>query len=278
MKLWLNGELVEANEARIAPSDRGFLLGDGLFETLLVLEGRPVLIDAHIARLGAAAEILGIPLPLSPAALKTACGELLAANALDTAPRASLRVTLTRGSGPRGIAVPPEVSPTLLLTAAPGAEPPAHVSTVISTIRRNTSSPAAQVKALPYLDNVFAKEEAKLAGADEAILLDTQGHLACASVANIFFWEDGTLVTPATDGPILPGITRASVLNLARKLGIGTEEGHIVPDRLLKAGGIFLTNSLTGLLPVKKMDGREIPAHPETQRLSDAYEAFIRRP
>ena len=278
MKLWLNGELVDAGGAHIAPNDRGFLLGDGLFETLLVLEGRPVLIDAHIARLATAAEILRIPLPLSPAALKAACADLLAANALDTAPRASLRVTLTRGPGPRGIAVPPEVSPTLLITSAPGAEPPESVRAVISTIRRNTSSPAAQLKALPYLDNVFAKEEAKLAGADEAILLDTQGHLACASVGNVFFWEGKTLVTPATDGPILPGITRASVLALARKLDIETEEGLIAPDRLLRAEGIFLTNSLTGLLPVKKMDGREIPAHPETQRLSDAYEAFIRRP
>lgn len=278
MKLWLDGELVEAGNAHIAPNDRGFLLGDGLFETLLVLEGRPVLIDAHVTRLAAAAEILAIPLPLSPAALKAACMKLLAANVLDTAPRASLRVTLTRGPGPRGIAVPPELSPTLLITSAPGAEPPESVSAVISTIRRNTSSPAAQLKALPYLDNVFAKEEAKRAGADEAILLDTQGHLACASVGNVFFWEGKTLVTPTTDGPILPGITRASVLTLARKLGVETEEGRIAPDRLLAADGIFLTNSLTGLLPVEKMDGREIPAHPETQRLSDAYEAFIRRP
>ncbi|NIJ41398.1 branched-subunit amino acid aminotransferase/4-amino-4-deoxychorismate lyase [Parvibaculum indicum] len=278
MKLWLNGEIVEAEGAHIAPSDRGFLLGDGLFETLLVLDGRPVLIDAHIARLASAAEILAIPLPFPPAALKAACGELLAANALDNAPRASLRVTLTRGPGPRGIAVPPEVSPTLLIAAAPGAEPPESVRAVISTIRRNASSPAAQLKALPYLDNVFAKEEAKLAGADEAILLDTQGHLACASVGNVFFWEGRTLVTPTTDGPILPGITRASVLALARKLDIETEEGRIAPERLLKAEGIFLTNSLTGLLPVEKMDGRKLPAHPETQRLSDAYEAFIRRP
>ena len=278
MKLWLDGDLTDAEKARIAPNDRGFLLGDGLFETLLVLEGRPVLAGEHFARLAASAEMLGIPLPFAPSELEDACADLLAANALDTAPRASLRVTLTRGIGPRGIGVPAEVTPTLLITAAEGAAPPESVSAVISTIRRNTSSPAARVKALTYLDNVFAKEEAKLAGADEAIMLDTQGHLACASVANIFFWEKEKLVTPSAEGPILPGIARATVLKLARKLDLEIEEGMIAPERLIEADGIFLTNSLTGMLPVKKMDGREVPVHPSTQRLSDAYEAFIRRP
>jgi len=278
MKLWLNGELIEENAARIAPNDRGFLLGDGLFETLLALDGRPVLAEEHFARLTASAETLGIPLPATPAELETACAEVLKANALNAVPRASLRITLTRGPGPRGIAVPVEMTPTLLITCAPGSEPPPGVSAITSTVKRNASSPAARLKALPYLDNVFAREEARLAGADEAIMLDTLDRLACASVANVFFWEGERLITPSTEGPILPGIARSTVLRLARKLGFDVEEGHIALERLLQADGIFLTNSLTGLLPVEKMDGRKVPAHPSTQRLSDDYEALIRQP
>ena len=275
MKVWLNGSIADAGEARIDPADRGFLLGDGLFETMLARNGHAVFLEEHLLRLMRGAETIGLVLPYSPEELAEACLSLLEANDLQEAERAALRLTLTRGPGPRGLALPPEPRPTVLIGATPAAPPPERLSAAIVTPRRNPWSPSARLKALPYLDNVLAKEEAREKSAGEALMLDTSGHVACASAANLFIWEGDTLLTPPDRGAILPGITRAAVLELAPDLGIEAREEEITPARLVEADGAFLTNSLMGLVPLSRVDGREIPACPKTARLTAAYELLL---
>ncbi|MDR3500278.1 MAG: aminotransferase class IV [Parvibaculum sp.] len=275
MIIWLNGALVNADEARIDPRDRGFLLGDGLFETLLARQGRIAFLDSHVVRLAAGGNILGIPMPASTRHLAIACGMLLEANGLMNAARVALRITLTRGPGPRGLLPPDDPVPTLMITAAPSPPPPAAQSAILATPRRNALSPVSRLKALPYLDNLLAREEARARGADEALLLDTSGHLACASVANVFLWEKDRLVTPAEECGILPGVTRAAILELSERLGIDAVEDMIAPQRLQSADGAFLTNSLIGIMPLSRIDRRELPAHRLTGRLQAAYDLLL---
>ncbi|MEX2249678.1 MAG: aminotransferase class IV [Parvibaculum sp.] len=273
--IWLNGELVPASEARIDPADRGFLLGDGIFETMLARHGRVAFLDAHLLRLMRGADAIGLALPLDPTRIAMACTALLDANGLAEAPRAALRLTLTRGPGPRGLALPPEPAPTLMIAAAIATPPPAGLSAIVATPRRNNRSPSAQLKAIAYLDNVLAKEEARARGAEEALMLDIEGHLACASAANVFVWENDRLITPSGDCGILAGITRAAILELAPGLGLETVEDRIDLTRLLHIEGAFLTNSLTGIVPLTRLDGRALPVHPMTARLAAAYELLL---
>ncbi len=275
MIVWLNGELMDERAARIDPRDRGFLLGDALFETLLARNGNIAFLEEHLVRLAAGANILGIPLPISTGHLAIACEMVLEANGLIDAPRAALRVTLTRGPGPRGLVPPVNPAPTLLVSAAESASPPASQSAIIATPRRNALSPTSRLKAAPYLDNLLAREEARARGADEALMLDTSGYLACASVANVFLWEGERLVTPAEECGILPGITRAAVLELAGRLGIDAAEEMIMPQRLPRADGVFLTNSLIGIVPLSRIETHEFEPHRMTARLKAAYELLL---
>ncbi|ABS63181.1 aminotransferase class IV [Parvibaculum lavamentivorans DS-1] len=275
MKIWLSGAIMEAEAARIDPADRGFLLGDGLFETMLARNGHISFFEEHLMRLVSGADMIGIEMPFGPVHVEEACKALLEENKLDSAPRASLRLTLTRGPGPRGLALPANASPTVMISCAAAPNPPERLNAIIATPRRNPWSPAARLKALPYLDNVLAKEEARMKGADEALMLETSGNLACASAANIFLWEGERLITPSERCGILPGITRAALLELAPDMGIETSEDEIAPARIAHASGAFLTNCLMGLVPLARIDGRVIPAHPMTARLAAAYELLL---
>tara|TARA_R110000824_G_scaffold118960_2_gene271543 strand:+ start:159008 stop:159874 length:867 start_codon:yes stop_codon:yes gene_type:complete len=275
MTIWLNGELLRDEQARIDPRDRGFLLGDGLFETMLARKGHIAFLDDHILRLAAGGNILGIHLPFPPDHLAVACTMLLEANDLLEVPRVALRITLTRGVGPRGLLPPENPEPTLMITAAASPEPAASQTAILATPRRNALSPSSRLKALPYLDNLLAREEAHARGADEAIMLDTSGHLACASVANIFLWEGNTLVTPAEECGILPGITRAAVLALAERQGIKASEEMILPERLATCESAFLTNSLIGIMPLTRIDERDLAPQRLTARLQAAYDLLL---
>ncbi len=248
--VWLNGALIEADHAHIAITDRGFLLADGLFETMRAQNGHIEELDAHLARLAAGAAVLRIPVPFDAAVLGPACEDVLVANGLRTAERASLRLTLTRGSGPRGVMPPLDPNVTLLITAAPMSAVPDAITAITSkTIRRDAASPLSTVKSLAYTGNVLARLEAADAGASEAMILNTDGNLAETTASNVFLVENGGLVTPPVSDGALPGIMRASVIALARELGLGIREETIRPERLRSATEIFLTNSLVGICP-----------------------------
>ena len=250
MMLWLNGALAEESLARIDPTDRGFTLGDGLFETIRRQGGRILHLDRHLARLRHGAGFLGIPLTWQDGALAAGAAALIEADRLGDA---VLRLTLTRGPGQRGILPPAEPRPTLLITAAalPAPMPPARA--IIATVtRRNEASPLSRFKTLNYLDNIIARGEALRRGADDAILLNTQGRVAEASVANVFALHGGRLLTPPVEDGALPGIMRGLLIERC-----GAVEAPLVPADLAAADAVFLSSSL-GLRPVLTIDGYAI--------------------
>lgn len=248
--------------------DRGLLLGDGLFETLLSQDGRLIAFHAHAERLIAGCAVLGLPAPAIPR-LRAASEAALARAGLQTG-RAAVRLTWTAGSGGRGLDRPAEPIPRLLASAAPSPAPTGPARVALSAVRRNAASPTSRLKSLAYLDNVLARREAQAAGADEALMQNTDGRLACAAAANLFWIDQGRLFTPALDCGVLAGIQRGTVLAAARRLGVETVETHAGPAALDQAQALFLTNSLIGVRPVSALGGRALADHPLVGRLAEA--------
>lgn len=255
----------------IASDDRGLLLGDGLFETVLAQSGRLIAFEAHAARLVAGCAVLGLPAP-APATLAKASQAALKSAGLELA-RAAVRWTWTSGSGGRGLDRPEAVTPRLLVTAAPSPAPSGPIRLITATVPRNAASPAARLKTLSYLDNVLARREARQAGADEALMLSTQGHIACAAAANLFWIVEGRLFTPSLDCGVLDGIARAATLEAARSAGIVIEEVQARSDVLAGAEALFLTNSLIGVRAVIRLDDRVLTDHPMTRELAERVRA-----
>ena len=251
--VYLNGDLCATADAGIEPYDRGFLLGDGVFETLRARGGRAERLDAHLARLRRGAAVLGIPVPQSDSALADALTALLAENRL-TNGTASLRITLSRGPGGRGLTPPDPMAPTLLITASAASDapiPPAWVA--LTDVARNRYSPTANIKCLGYADQVIARMQATNAGCDEALMPNDAGRLACASAANLFLLRSGRLITPSLDEGVLDGITRAALLVLAPGLGLAVEERPVEPAELAQAEAVLLSNSLIGVRAVAQV-------------------------
>lgn len=246
----------------IPDDDRGLLLGDGLFETILAEDGRLHLVEAHVERMIRGSAVIGLAPPDAVEARQAA--EQAAAG---ISGRAAVRLTLTAGSG-RGLDRPSGSRPRLVASASRASAPhgPARLHTV--DVRRNDGSPAARVKSLSYLDNVLARREARARGADEALMLNTRGEVAGAAAANLFWIEQDRLFTPALACGVLDGIIRSRVLAAAGALGLRTAEVRAGADRLASADGAFLTSSLVGLLPVAEIDGRALAAHRLIEALS----------
>jgi len=242
-------------ESQVIPiDDRGFLLGDGLFETVLFQAGEPVLWEAHVERLGRGCAALGLPSP-DGRKLRAAADKALADRRLGSA-RAAVRLTWTAGSGGRGLARPEPPAPRLVAAAAASLRPEDPATVIVATVRRNARSPSARLKTLSYIDNVLARREAQAAGADEALMLNTAGHVACASAANLFWIVGGRLFTSSLGCGVLDGIMRAQVLAHAP-----VEEVRVGLDVLLGAEAAFLTNSLIGLRTIKVLAGRFMKRH-----------------
>ena len=247
MTLWLNGALSAPERARIDPADRGLTLGDGLFETIRLAEGRPLHLARHLTRLRDGALLLAIPVPYDDAAIAGAIAAV-AAGLVD----AAIRVTLTRGPAPRGVLPPDLPTPTLLITAGrlPAAGP---VRLVVSRItRRNEGSPLSRIKSLNYLDSVLARQEAARNGADDALLLNSRGAIAEATAANLFLRRGGTLATPPVSDGALPGVMRSVLIDRCKAV-----ERTLFPADVYAADAAFLANSL-GLRAVLALEGRTV--------------------
>jgi branched-chain amino acid aminotransferase group I len=254
--VFLNGRFVERGEAAAPALDRGLLYGYGLFETMRSHGGRVFRLEEHYRRLCEGAVVLELPPALTLDDLRAAIDTLLERNGLTDA---YLRLTVTAGPSPdEGGA-----SPSVLLVARPlSGYPPAlyrrGMAAVTGSTRRNEASPLSRVKSLNYLDNLLAREEARRKGADEAILLNTRGLVAEGSASNLFLVGSGRLLTPSLDSGALPGITRATVIELAREAGIACAEGGVATEALVQAAEAFLTNSIMGVMPLTRLDGRPI--------------------
>ena len=270
-QLWCNGQWLTSLEFPSSPTDRGALHGLGLFETLLVLDGAPVFLDRHLARLQQACARLGWPLSL-PDFYDTAV-ELLARNGL-TSGRAKIRLSITAGSGTIHDLTPGD-DRLVWLTALPAAEPPASLTACLSPWPRNEHSPLAGLKCASYAENLIALDHARRLGFDEAIFSNTVGHLCEAATANLFVVIDGKLFTPPLAAGCLPGITREVVIELATELKIPCEERNLAPAELPLAEEIFLTSSLSGVTRLSLFEDHRYPAGRTTRVLQQALQAAI---
>jgi aminodeoxychorismate lyase len=241
----------------IPTDDRGFTLGDGLFETLLVDDGPPQFWDEHLERLTAGCAALGLPRP-DPLAVKAAADDAL----VGRSGRLALRITVTAGSGGRGLDRPSAPILRVIATAAPAARPSGPISLVTSNVRRNERSPTSRLKTLAYLDNILARAEVRGLGGDEALMLNTRDEVACAAAANLFWIVDRRLFTPALECGVLDGVMRRRILAAAAGLAIEAVEVRVGLAAVQTADAVFVTNSLIGVGAVASLDGRAMPSHP----------------
>ena len=282
MKVWIDGVVVPGDQARIPVTDHGLLYGDGVFEGLRVYSGRVFLLERHLERLSVSARAIGLELPEAPLPLRDIVLQTVAAYG---AGDAYVRLIVTRGEGALG--VDPGTCPVpRVLCIVDRVELYSQellrrgLDLVTVSVRRASADVLdPRVKSLNYLPSVLAKREAKLRGADEALLLNGAGHVAEAAVANVFAYRRGMLVTPPASDGALEGIVRGVVLELAASLGIPAEERTLDRVDLLGADEVFLTGSGARMVAVRSLDGAEIGQGrpgPLTQKLTLAFEDRVR--
>jgi branched-chain amino acid aminotransferase len=257
--VWIDGRMLDAAAARIDPRDRGFTLGDALYETVRVRNGVPTRVAAHVMRLVRGCGLLGFAPPLDPHAFEPAMRTYLAA--ADIAGDAALRLTLSRGPGPRGLAPPTAPVPTLTMTVAPWTRPAPVAAITARVVRRDENSPLCTIKHTNCLAALLARQEAAAHGADEAVLLNQQGRVAEATIANVFAVLDGRLVTPPLSEGCLPGVARAEILAVA-----GGHEVPLTPHELARADEIFFTSAL-GVRSAVSIDGRRLTSRTVAESL-----------
>jgi len=287
-QVWIDGRLAPADQPHLSVYDRGFQLGDGVFETMRARGGHVTELGAHLARLRGSAAGLDIELAETlEADVAAGIADLLRAEHLDgPAGDASIRITVSRGVVvargllPAGAAAPA----TVVIQAWPVAPPPAGhlehgIHLVASAVRRDPENPLAALKTTSRADFVFARLEARRAGADDALFLTVDGFLSEATSANVFLVRDRELATPSLACAILPGTTRTWILGWASDAGLKPAEGLLTIADLVAADEAFLCSSVADILPVTRFDGAPIwtgSPGPWTARARAAREALIR--
>jgi branched-subunit amino acid aminotransferase/4-amino-4-deoxychorismate lyase len=272
MIVFLNGNFLPEAEAVIPINDRGFLLGDGLFETLRVVNGRPFRMAQHLERLTRGLDFIKIKLPFTPKELQKFAAVLIERNQL---PDSILRLMITRGPAPRGYSTKNSGPPTVLMTLSPlpAANPdePLQWSLVTSPFRVPASDALASFKTTSKMLNILARADAEERGADEALLLNTNGEAAEAAGGNLFWVYQERICTVPTGRGVLPGITRAIVLEICQSLGFETNKRVVKPEMLRNAEGIFITTSSFGIVPVVSFDGEPVAPSPLVDQIASAY-------
>jgi branched-chain amino acid aminotransferase len=258
MQYHVDGDLVDATDATVSVHDRGFQYGDAAFETLRAYGGQVFAWPAHENRLAATCDELGIDHGIAGSEFRARVHETLAANDLADA---YVRLSITRGAQRGKLAPSDDVDPTVVVIVKPlprGGidgervwDSPATANTVDVQRVPDASVPAV-AKTHNYLNGVLAKDRA--GDADEAILVDDDGHVTEGASSNLFFVDEGVLHTPSLDLPVLPGITRWAIIRLAEEADVPVEEGHYTPDDLRDADELFLTNTTWEVRPVASFD------------------------
>ena len=246
----------------------GFGLTLGYIETLRVSNARPLWWAWHAERLRRGAEFLRIALPWSPEQLREFAAKLIQQNAL---PESVLRLTLTRGSGSRGYSPKGASSPTLAMTLHPLPPVPSAIRLATASLRVPANDPLAPFKTANKLVQVLARAEAEARGADEALLLNTDGCVAEAAASNLFWMADGAVRTPPMADGALAGVAREVVREICRARDIPAKEQSLRPDQLFRADGVFLTNSVAGIVPVSELDGKALNRSPFVGELQHWY-------
>ncbi len=282
MKIWLNGQLVDKQDAKISVYDHGILYGDGVFEGIRVYGGKIFECQAHMDRLYASASKIRLEIPYTPEQLVQAQYDTIKANGCKDA---YIRLVVTRGEGGLGLN-PNKCARPNVFVIADGIElfPKELYETgmpviIAKTVRTSPSMVDPSVKSLNYLNNILGKIECNDAGVAEAIMLNDKGNVAEGTGDNIFLVKDGKILTPPGSAGILMGVTRAVVIRLAKQAGLEVIERDFKPAELMSADEIFLTGSGAEIISVTKVDGKAIgggKAGPTTQKLLKAFREFIR--
>jgi len=272
MVVFLNGQLVPEAKAVVPVNDRGFMYGDGLFETMRVFNGKPFRMAQHLERMVRGANYLKIQLPFTPKELQQFAGQLIEKNKM---PDAVLRVTLTRGPGARGYSPKNTGIPTVVMTmheVAPvdPANPP-RWNLVTSSFQIPASDPLASFKTTNKLLQIAASVEAEAKDADDALLVNTNSEVAETASANLFWIYHDKICTTPTGRGALPGITRAVVLEICQVLGLQTNKRVIKREALKNAEAIFLSQSALGLISIVNLDGEPVPESPLVEKIYAAY-------
>jgi branched-chain amino acid aminotransferase len=278
--IYLNGRLIPHSKAKLSPFDHGFLYGYGLFETMRAYHGHIFRLGHHLTRLRHSAESIDLAKRLTSFDLEAACTKILDANKLKDA---RLRLTVSAGEGDMTPDPGTCSSPTVLITARdlvplPPEKYESGFKAVLSPLRRNSQSPLSRLKSTCYMENILARMAARAGGCDEAILLNEQGYLAEGSTTNIFLVSKGELITPSLESGVLPGITRETVLEIARSSSIKTLERQVELKELIEAEEAFITNSILELMPLISVEGRPIGSGKPgklSKELLDAYRKLV---
>lgn len=270
MKIWMNGELRSADEARVSVFDHGFTVADGVFETLKIQDRSAFAVRRHLERLGRSAQGMGLPAP-DLEEIRNGIDEVVAANRAEIPDLGRLRVTYTAGSGPLGSDRSPGGSgPTAVVAATPMTAWPESAAVITVAWPRNERSPLAGVKSTSYAENVIALAEARRQGASEALMADTQGRLCEGTGSNVLVVMGDRIITPTLATGALPGITRSLVIEWC-----GVEEMDLPWESLGDADALMLTSSTRDVQPVHRIDERDLSPLPQIAR--DCVTEFRRR-
>lgn len=261
MKVWIDGQLVDEADAKVSVFDHGLLYGDGVFEGIRMYHNRIFKLKEHIERLYWSAKALLLEIPMTPEELTRACVETCKANGLRDG---YIRLLVTRGKGTLGLDPRRCPKPSVIIIAATIQLYPEKyyqeglTIVTVPTTRNLVNSVNPAIKSLNYLNNILARIEANNAGVEEAILLNSDGFVAECTGDNVFIVHKGRLLTPPLSAGALYGITRGTVLDCARDLGIPTGEPQLTRYDVYIAEEMFLTGTAAEMVPVVKVDGRVI--------------------
>jgi branched-chain amino acid aminotransferase len=258
MKIYLNGKFVDKEDAKISVYDHGLLYGDGVFEGIRAYDGVVFKLKEHIDRLYDSAKSITLEIPMSKEEMEKVVIETLRVNNLKDA---YIRLVVTRGVGDLGLDPRKCKSPTIFCIAEPmnpllGED---GIRVITASVRRlpvDVLNPA--VKSLNYLNSILAKIQANYAGVDEAFLLDAEGYVAEGTGDNIFVVKNGVIKTPPVSSSVLRGITRDTVIDLAREMGYEVVEERLTLHELYVADEVFITGTAAEIVPVVEIDGRKI--------------------
>ena len=280
--IYLNGRLIPRSKAKLTPFDHGFLYSYGLFETMRSYNGKIFRLDSHLDRLHKSAKILNLDSKLATFNLARACYDILEANKL-----AEARIRLTVSAGEGDITPNPDTCQNITvfiavrkLASTPPESYRLDFKAVLSPYRRNSQSLLSGMKSIAYLDNVLVRQEARIAGGDEAIMLNERGHVAEGTSSNIFLAKGKTLVTPCLESGILPGITREAVLELAQSLKIESIEREVELTELLEADEAFFSNSIIEIAPLTSLNNKPIGTGQRgalTHEITSAYRKLVEK-
>ncbi len=282
LKVYIDGKLIDKEHAAVSVYDHGLLYGDGVFEGIRVYGGKVFLLAEHVDRLYESALAIRLTIPLSKSEMVRAVEDTVKANAIGDG---YVRLVVTRGAGYLGLDIRKTSHPMVIVIADTISLYPEEfyrnglAIITASTIRNHPAALSARIKSLNYLNNILAKIEATDAGCQEALMLNHKGEVAECTGDNIFIVRRGVLKTPPTDAGILEGVTRNVVLKLAREAGLPAQEVTLLRHDIFASDECFLTGTAAEVVPVVKLDGRDIGTGkpgPVTQDLRGRFQRLVR--